>query len=105
MKIAAGQTAVQITLAAAAMLHYTWKIIPQVLQGGNMIYYGIAFILIGAFSLAAGIFNWDWFMKNRRAQFFVRVFKRTGARIFYGVLGLAAITIGILYLTGVISTE
>lgn len=28
----------------------------------------------GAFSMAGGIFDWDWFMNNRRAWLFVKLF-------------------------------
>jgi hypothetical protein len=63
--------------------------------------YGIAFVLIGLFSLAAGIFNWDWFMNSRRARFFIKLFKRTGTRIFYGLLGIAALVLGVLFMTGI----
>jgi len=49
------------------------------------------------FSLAGAMFNWDWFMNDRRAAFFVSVFGRTGARVFYALLGIALIGIGILF--------
>ncbi len=49
-----------------------------------MIIFGI---LIGGFSLLGGILNWDWFYKARKSAMLVKVFGRTGARIFYSVLG------------------
>ena len=52
-------------------------------------------ILIGLFSLLGAIFNWDWFMNNRRARIIVTLFKRTGARIFYGLLGTGLIVGGV----------
>lgn len=59
----------------------------------------IAMLLVGflggGFSLAGAIFNWDWFMNNRRARFFVGIFGRQGARIFYAILGLFLIGLGI----------
>ena len=54
------------------------------------------FILIGLFSIAAGILNWDWFMENSRARFFVRIFGRSGARIFYVALGVFIIVVSFL---------
>jgi len=57
----------------------------------------ILFVAIGMFSLAGAMFNWDWFMNDRRAAFFVSVFGRTGARVFYALLGIALIGIGILF--------
>jgi hypothetical protein len=54
-------------------------------------------ILVGAglFSIAGGIFNWDWFMSHRRAALFVRLFGRMGARIFYILLGILIAAIGV----------
>jgi len=49
----------------------------------------------GGFSLAGAIFDWDWFINSRRARLFVSIFGRTGARIFYGILGLFLIGLGI----------
>jgi small neutral amino acid transporter SnatA (MarC family) len=45
-------------------------------------------ILGGTFCIVSSIFNWDFFFDNRKATFFVSVFGRNGARIFYGILGL-----------------
>jgi hypothetical protein len=42
-------------------------------------------------------------MSHRKAQFFVRLFGRAGARIFYGALGAALVVAGVLMATGVIS--
>ncbi len=49
----------------------------------------------GGFSLAGAIFDWDWFMNNRRARLFVNLFGRTGARIFYAGLGIFLIGLGL----------
>ena len=56
----------------------------------------IIFLAAGAFSVAGGAFNWDFFMKSRRAAIFVKIFGRNGARIFYVVLGAALMTLGVL---------
>ncbi|MDE6091713.1 MAG: immunity 17 family protein [Ruminococcus sp.] len=53
-------------------------------------------ILAGAFSLLASVKNWDWYFNNRRARPFVRIFGRTGARIFYGLLGIFIIVVGVV---------
>jgi hypothetical protein len=42
----------------------------------------------GLFSIVASILNWDWFFNNRRARIFLKMFGRTGARVFYIILGL-----------------
>lgn len=53
-------------------------------------------IAMGLFSLGGAIANWGWFFNSRRGRFFVGIFGETGARIFYGVLGLILIGLAIL---------
>lgn len=64
---------------------------------------------IGLFIIAAGVFSivgawadWDWFMNNYKARFMIKAFGRTGARIFYVVLGLVITVLGILIAVGMI---
>ena len=45
----------------------------------------------GVFSICGGVFDWDWFMDHRKAQFFVGLLGRTGTRIFYIPVGAALI--------------
>jgi Immunity protein 17 len=49
----------------------------------------LLFVGIGAFTLTASLKNWDWFFTHPRAWLLVKVFGRQGARIFYGLLGVA----------------
>ncbi len=63
---------------------------------------GWVFIVSGAFAFLAAVLNWEWFMNHRKVRFFVRLFGRTGARIFYGVIGLVLVLLGLLLVTGVI---
>lgn len=51
-------------------------------------------ILAGLFTIAAAVLDWEWFFTNRRAAPFVRVFGRSGARIFYGLLGVGILVLG-----------
>jgi len=67
--------------------------------------YGIIVILIGGFCLAAAVADWDWFMNHYKARFFVKILGRTGARVFYGILGAALSIIGILSTFGAISLD
>ena len=62
----------------------------------------VVFILAGLFSLAGAVFDWDWFMGSRRAGLIVRILSRTGARIFYGLLGLVLIGLGAAGFLGLI---
>ena len=58
------------------------------------------FITLGAFSLVAAIFNFDWYFETSGATTFVNKFGRKGARIFDALLGLALIgcgTLGLIY--------
>ena len=57
---------------------------------------GIILVLIGLFSIVCSVFDFEWFMNHRKARFFVKIFTRNGARIFYAILGLVISTIGIL---------
>lgn len=54
------------------------------------------FIFLGAFSLIAAGFNFEWFFKTNGANTFVRHLGHTGARIFYICLGLALIACGVM---------
>lgn len=64
----------------------------------------LTFLLLfgaGAFTIVGAVMDWNWFMNSRRARFFVAIFGRTGARIFYILLGLFIIGMaGIIYLGG-----
>ncbi len=46
----------------------------------------IILIGVGLYTLLASAMNWNFFFESRKAAFFVRVFGRNGARIFYGAL-------------------
>ena len=60
----------------------------------------ILFILVGLLSVAASYFNWDWYFNNYRARFLVKTIGRKGARIFYMVLGLFLVGLGVALLMG-----
>ncbi len=65
---------------------------------------GIIFVLAGLYSLAGAWFDWNWFMENRKVQFFHRILgNRMRAGIFYAVLGSAFVIAGMLSLFGVIN--
>jgi small neutral amino acid transporter SnatA (MarC family) len=68
-------------------------------------FYSTFFILIGLFTIIASATDWNYFFNHIKAQFFVRIFGRTGARIFYLILGIALLSFGVLSLLGYISTN
>ena len=55
----------------------------------------ILIILAGVFAILASAFDWDFFFENRRAKIFIKIFGRQGSRIFYSIIGLVVIFIGI----------
>ena len=59
---------------------------------------GLFVIAIGAFVLTAVFKDWDWFLLNRRARLFVSLFGRSGARVFYAILGAVFLLGGVVLL-------
>jgi hypothetical protein len=59
---------------------------------------GCITIAIGIYCICAAIFNWNWFFNNSRADLFMTLFKRKGARIAYAIIGLIFAVIGVLAL-------
>ncbi len=57
----------------------------------------ILFMLIGALSVAASVFNFEWFFKTNGAATFIRILGYKGARIFYGILGILLIGVGLSF--------
>ncbi len=67
--------------------------------------FAILFLFGGLFSIAGAAADWDWFMNHRKAQFFVSLFGRNGARVFYMLLGLVLACLGAAGLLGFIDME
>ncbi len=60
---------------------------------------------VGALSLTASITNWEWFFKQRRAQSMIKLMGRSGARIFYAILGTFFVVFGWLVISGQIAVN
>lgn len=56
---------------------------------------GILIIAFGLFTFGGGFYQWPFFMNNSRARFVISVLSRTGARVFYMVLGAAIVVFGL----------
>ena len=56
---------------------------------------GFALIAFGVFAACGGIFDWDFFMSNRRARRIVLLLGRGTARAFYALLGGALAGAGV----------
>ena len=63
---------------------------------------GLLFLAAGGFSIVGAVQDWDWFLQSRKARLFVNLMGRKGARIFYGILGLALVALGAALLAGII---
>ena len=62
----------------------------------------VAIMLIGLVAIGGAVFEWGWFINNRRVRIFARVLGRTGARIFYGVVGSLLLIWGALFTLGLL---
>jgi hypothetical protein len=63
---------------------------------------GIILVAGGVFSITGAVLDWDWFLESRKARFFVTIFGRTGARIFYVLLGIVLAGFGVLGMLGIV---
>jgi hypothetical protein len=55
------------------------------------------FVLSGGMAVTAAVLDLDWYFQSRRAATFVHWLGRGGARLFYGLLGVALIVAGVLF--------
>jgi hypothetical protein len=62
----------------------------------------IFFMAIGIFSVLGAFFEWSFFFNSKRARFAVSLFGKSGARIFYIVVGVILFSIAFLDMIGVI---
>ena len=67
--------------------------------------FGLIIISAGVFSICGAVYDWDWFIHSRKARFFVFLFGRDGARVFYGILGAVVILMGAAIGVGLMSME
>ena len=58
---------------------------------------GLFGLLGGGFCLLGAILNWDWFFRARKSAIIDKLFGRTGARIFYAILGVILVVGGIWF--------
>jgi hypothetical protein len=65
----------------------------------------LLFVIGGIASIRGGAMNLDGFMNNDRAKFIGMFLGRTGARIFYVVIGTALTIFGTLGLLGIINLD
>lgn len=66
---------------------------------------GLLLVLAGLFAVAGAVFDWEWFMSNRKARAFVKLLGRGGPRVFYYVLGFVLAVLGALIPFGVVASR
>jgi hypothetical protein len=66
---------------------------------------GILFVLAGAFILASIGLRWGWIMNHYKVKTVFRMLGNTWATIFYVMLGMGCVIIGVLIMVGVITLE
>lgn len=71
----------------------------------TMNWVGLLLAAAGVFSFCGGALDWSFFMESRKARFFVAILSRTGARIFYVLLGLALVVFGVLMALGIVESS
>jgi hypothetical protein len=53
---------------------------------------GLMLAALGAFALSGAVFNWDFFMDSKKGARMSKFMGRNGARVFYGLIGLAILS-------------
>lgn len=67
--------------------------------------WGLFLVAAGLFSVTGAVLDWEWFMNSRKARFMSVLLSRNGARIFYAILGVGIIVVGVLIAIGVIQDQ
>ena len=64
------------------------------------VFVGAVAVGIGLFALLSAAFNWDWSYQLWKARWVESRFGRRGARIFYAILGVVMIALGVAIAVG-----
>ena len=65
----------------------------------------IVIALCGLFAIFCSLKDYDWFMENRRAKAISSLIGRKGTRVFYTVLGLVLVVVGVVVLVQKLTLE
>jgi hypothetical protein len=57
---------------------------------------------MGIISIVGAYYDWDWFMNMWWHINMVEILTRNGARIFYTIVGLAGVVLGVLMMIGIV---
>ena len=58
------------------------------------LFVGCVSVALGLFFFFVSVMNWEWYFSLRSAQILQRLLGRTGARLFYSLLGAGLIALG-----------
>jgi small neutral amino acid transporter SnatA (MarC family) len=64
------------------------------------LFVGSVSVALGLFFFFVAVLNWDWYFSLRSARIIQRCFGRIGARIFYLLLGIGLVGLGIAIALG-----
>lgn len=67
------------------------------------LFVGTVAIALGLFVSLSAVFNWDWYYQLHKARWIESICGRSGARVFFGVLGLVLIVLGAAIASGMLS--
>ena len=62
------------------------------------IIFGILFIILGITSILASVFNWGLFFDHWKAKPLIKILGRSGAKVFYIVIGIITIIFSIFFM-------
>ena len=58
----------------------------------------ILLILVGLFTVAGGVFGWEWFIGHWKSRLFVKMLGYNGTRVFYIIFGIIIVGAGYFWL-------
>jgi hypothetical protein len=67
-----------------------------------MILAGVSFAGLGILLMVLAVLDWDYLMNHPKARPVTALVGRTGARVFYALIGLVIVAAGIAIATGLI---
>lgn len=67
------------------------------------VFVGAVSIILGGVLLAAAVFNWDWCYELHKSRWVEWLCGRLGARIFFALLGLGLIALGLAIALGLLN--
>jgi hypothetical protein len=75
-------------LAASEIVGHEWENLDVVRQEVSVNPVGLSVAAGGLFTAGCGIFDWEWAMTIRQGRRLSAMIARTGARVFYVVVGV-----------------